>query len=91
MRKCDLRLWAAWDPVIGRIEISSESQSACRKVIDLFSRNGRTLQLLRFDLSPLYYDDPISSPPQGYALAGAVLRPVAGVVKNTKHKTHNTR
>ena len=61
MRKCDLRLWAVWDPVISRIEISSESQSACRNVLDLMAKNGRTgLQLLRFDLCPLYYDDQIT-------------------------------
>lgn len=62
MVKNNLRVWGVWDRVISRIEYLSESQSACRHVIKLFEQSGRTgLELLRFDLCPLYYDNGISS------------------------------
>ena len=61
MVKNNLRVWGVWDRVISRIEYLSESQSSCRQVIKLFSKSGRTgLELLRFDLCPLYYDNGIS-------------------------------
>lgn len=46
-----------WDSVLHRIEYLSESQNACRKMIQLFQKSHRTgFELLRFDLCPLYYD-----------------------------------
>lgn len=55
--KNDLRVWAVYDRVIGRIEYFAESQSDCRRMIELFNKSGRLgVELLRFDLSPLYYD-----------------------------------
>ena len=53
----DMRVWAAYDTVIGRIECLSERQADCRKVIEIFEKNHRHgVRLLRFDLCPLYYD-----------------------------------
>ena len=62
MLKNNLRVWGVWDRVISRLEYLSESQTACRQVMQLFQKSGRTgLELLRFDLCPLYYDNGISS------------------------------
>ena len=61
MLKNNLRVWGVWDRVISRIEYLSESQSSCRQIMHLFQTSGRTgLELLRFDLCPLYYDNGIS-------------------------------
>lgn len=58
IRKNNLRVWGVWDRVIGRIEYLSESQSSCRSFMKLLEQSHRTgFELLRFDLSPLYYDD----------------------------------
>lgn len=58
MLKNNLRVWGVWDRVIGRIEYLSESQNSCRQFIKLLEQAHRTgFELLRFDLSPLYYDD----------------------------------
>ena len=55
VRMNDLRVWAVYDSIIGRIEYLSESQSACRKMIKLFEDSHRSgMSLLRFDLCPLY-------------------------------------
>lgn len=46
-----------WDNVISRLEYLSESQSDCRNMIKLFEKSHRSgVELVRFDLSPLYYD-----------------------------------
>lgn len=58
MRKNDLRVWAVWDTVISRMEYLSQSYTDCEKVKKLFEKSGRKgLELLRFDLCPLYRDD----------------------------------
>lgn len=54
----DLRVWAVYDLVISRIEFLSENQSECRKMSKTLERAGRSVRLLRFDLSPLYRDFP---------------------------------
>lgn len=57
MLKNNLRVWGVWDRVISRLEYLSESQSDCRNVIRLFNKSHRQgVELVRFDLSPLYYD-----------------------------------
>ena len=63
MIKNNLRVWGVWDNVISRLEYLSESQSDCRNMIRLFQKsNRRGVELVRFDLSPLYYDNSSSSP-----------------------------
>lgn len=62
MRKNDLRVWGVWDSVISRLEYLSESQSDCRNMIRLFEKSHRKgVELVRFDLSPLYYDNASAS------------------------------
>lgn len=73
MIKNNLRVWGVWDPVISRLEYLSESQSGCRQIIRLHEQSGRRgLELVRFDLSPLYYDNFNLRPLQSYAPAGVV-------------------
>ena len=58
MIKNNLRVWGVWDRVISRLEYLSESQSDCRDMIKLFEKSHRSgVELVRFDLSPLYYDN----------------------------------
>lgn len=58
MVKNNLRVWGVWDRVISRLEYLSESQSDCRNMIKLFEKSHRSgVELVRFDLSPLYYDN----------------------------------
>ena len=62
MIKNNLRVWGVWDRVISRLEYLSESQSDCRNMIKLFEKSHRLgVELVRFDLSPLYYDSSTSS------------------------------
>ena len=57
MRKNDLRVWGVWDRLIGRLEYLSESQSSCRQFMTLLEKAHRSgFELIRFDLSPIYYD-----------------------------------
>lgn len=57
MLKNNLRVWGVWDSVISRLEYLSESQSDCRNIIKLFEKSHRFgVELVRFDLSPIYYD-----------------------------------
>ena len=57
MLKNNLRVWGVWDRVISRLEYLSESQADCRNMIKLFEKSHRSgVELVRFDLSPLYYD-----------------------------------
>lgn len=57
MRKNDLRVWAVWDPVIHRLEYISESRCDCEKIISLHRKANRLgLEILRFDLCPIYRD-----------------------------------
>lgn len=86
MQKNNLRVWGVWDRVIFRVEYLSESQSSCRQIIRLHEQAGRRgLELLRFDLSPLYYDSS-SRPPQSYAPAGVFSSSLQreGINKKTK-------
>lgn len=63
MIKNNLRVWGVWDRVISRLEYLSESQSDCRNILRLFEKSHRVgVELVRFDLSPLYYDKSISLP-----------------------------
>lgn len=53
----NLRVWAVWDNVINRVEYLSESRVDCEKIVKLFEKSGRRgLEILRFDLCPLYYE-----------------------------------
>lgn len=62
MLKNNLRVWGVWDRVISRLEYLSESQSDCRNIIRLFEKSHRQgVELVRFDLSPLYYDNSSAS------------------------------
>ena len=62
IRKNDLRVWGVWDSCISRLEYLSQSQSDCRHIMELYRKVHRDgIQLLRFDLSPLYYDNVGSS------------------------------
>ena len=62
MIKNNLRVWGVWDRVISRLEYLSESQSDCRHIIRLFEKSNRKgVELVRFDLSPLYYDSSSAS------------------------------
>ena len=62
MLKNTLRVWGVWDKVISRLEYLSESQSDCRNMIKLFQKSHRSgVELVRFDLSPLYYDNASAS------------------------------
>lgn len=75
MVKNNLRVWGVWDPVISRLEYLSQEQSGCRQMIHLHEQAGRRgLELLRFDLSPLYYDKPSRLRPlQNHALPAGVF------------------
>lgn len=54
----DLRVWGLYDKLIGRIEFLSESKTECEKIRHLYEHSPmiRKLVIIRFDLSPLYYD-----------------------------------
>lgn len=55
-RICDLRVWALYDTIIGRIEYLSSSWTDCHKMELLFRKSHRSgVVLLRFDVSPLYW------------------------------------
>lgn len=57
MDRKNLRVWAVWDNVISRIEYLSQSLVDCEKIVKLFEKSGRRgLEVLRFDLCPLYYE-----------------------------------
>lgn len=55
----DLRVWAVFDHLIGRIEYLSESYSDCCRVKHLYEKSPcrRSIEVLRFDLCPLYHRD----------------------------------
>ena len=89
MLKNNLRVWGVWDRVIERVEFLSESQNACRQVMRLFEKSGRTgLELLRFDLCPLYYDSPIS--PVSPYLAHKDIRGFFTPARKQKGKKHDS-
>lgn len=58
MKREDMRVWAVYDNLIGRIEFLSESRSECDRIKHLYDRSPmiRYLEILRFDLSPLYFN-----------------------------------
>lgn len=57
MLKENLRCWGVWDSVISRLEYLSESQASCRQMLTLFEKSHRRgMELVRFDISPLYLD-----------------------------------
>lgn len=85
MLKNNLRVWGVWDSVISRLEYLSESQSDCRSMIKLFEKSHRRgFELVRFDLSPLYYDSKISSLPSPFTRWSRE----GGITQNAKLKTH---
>lgn len=85
MLKNNLRVWGVWDSVISRLEYLSESQSDCNSMIKLFEKsNRRGFELVRFDLSPLYYDSSISSLPS----PSTRWSREGGIKTNAKLKTH---
>ena len=92
MTKNNLRVWGVWDRVISRLEYLSESQSSCRQIIRLHEQAGRRgLELVRFDLSPLYYDNFNSRPLQTYAPAGVISSSLRREGRNNTHKITNTQ
>lgn len=57
VRKNDLRVWGVWDPVVSRLEYVSSSYSEASKILKLHKKANRAgVELLRFDLCPLYKD-----------------------------------
>lgn len=88
MTKNNLRVWGVWDPVISRLEYLSESQSASRQFIKVHDPSGRRgLEFVRFDLSPLYYDNFNLRPLQSYAPAWVVSSSLRREGRNNTHKT----
>ena len=90
MVKNNLRVWGVFDRVLGRIEYLSESQTSCRQFMKLLEQAHRTgFELLRFDLSPLYYDSFSFRPPQSYAPAGGFTSSLR--CEGRKNKTQDKR
>lgn len=57
MRKNDLRCWGVWDCKLSRLEYLSEDRASCEQIVRLFAKAKRVgLEIVRFDLSPIYRD-----------------------------------
>lgn len=55
--KNNLRLWTVYDPILKRIDFVSVLKSECQSFAkQYYYSRGLACEVLRFDLSKLYYD-----------------------------------